>query len=458
MTAQVHLITGVPFTAMLNNGTNTLSVAGDFVRWFQPNVILGITDGANGGYQRVTSAVFTSGSTVVTVTPYSLNTSHPGPSTFTSETRIILNFGIPKTNTSWKKVFSAVPTNTFTYAAVASANQAIVLGNTALESYITNDAGTTWAVATLPADFYYLYWTGTNYIGITVYPFHFYTSTNGTSWTLTNPPAHTDDLGVDISYVAETGDLFFVYNYQANNLHVDLYRLPKNSSTWTQVISNAPGPLGQSGFGLWGSFGTTIIAGNQTGGAETLVQTLFRSTNNGVTWTSVASLTTGYLYFYIKHNGSKFLLLGSQQVSPFDNQYYTSSDGSTWVASSTFAANATLGIPFISKIGLHGTTFFTCSGIDISYSTNGTTWTVISIAENTTLSDFITVGSTIYVYSHNEFKAYKSIDGIIWLLDFKFDNSDLFITNINQDSTNSLVLAVGAFNPGVGNSTVYKKL
>src|SRR5271167_3032929 len=79
-----NIVTGTPFTITFNGGTNTFNIPGDYTAMFNPGAILTVLGGSpNGGYQAVTSSVFSGGNTVVTVSSYSAGTSYPGPATFT---------------------------------------------------------------------------------------------------------------------------------------------------------------------------------------------------------------------------------------------------------------------------------------------------------------------------------------------------------------------------------------
>jgi hypothetical protein len=105
-----NIVTGIPFSVTFNNGTNTFTITGgDYTDMFNANALLTALGGSpNGGYQQVISSVFSSGNTTVTVTPYAVGTSYPGPSTYTTGTGTIIWFmsgaGGPSFGTVWSRL------------------------------------------------------------------------------------------------------------------------------------------------------------------------------------------------------------------------------------------------------------------------------------------------------------------------------------------------------------------
>lgn len=89
----VHVVTGIPFAATFGSGVNTFTVAGNYTSMFGPNGILTVIGGSpNGGYRKITSAVFSAGNTTVTSTSYSTGTAYPGPTNFTSGSGTVILF------------------------------------------------------------------------------------------------------------------------------------------------------------------------------------------------------------------------------------------------------------------------------------------------------------------------------------------------------------------------------
>jgi hypothetical protein len=154
--AAVHIVTGIPFSVTFNDSTNTFTITGhDYTSVFTAGSIITALGGTpNGGYQQVTSSVFSGGNTVVTVSSYSVGTTYPGPATFSAGSGTVIWFiaGTPPaslwTQVASDAIFTAAG-DTPNSVAFLSATHAAVVTNFGNAGY-TTDSGSTWTYVPSP--------------------------------------------------------------------------------------------------------------------------------------------------------------------------------------------------------------------------------------------------------------------------------------------------------------------
>jgi len=318
MTNAINIITGTPFSATFNNGTNTFTIAGhDYTNLFVTNAILTVLGGTpNGGYQKVTSSTFTGGNTVVTVTSYSVDTTFPGPTTFSTGTGIVLLM----TNV-------ASPAG-FTWTTLTTGFEAD--GN---YSDLTYQNGL-WVISTV---------TGTGVRGFVL------TSPDRTTWTKSLLPVAA--TGIQYMSKPQFGNGVWVISVNITD-GSDLIFTSPDTVTWTQRSWGFAGTNNDVAISPYGN-GTFVAVqtfGSGGGGAQ------YATSPDGITWTMQTAFNAGQWQpgnaFNAGNGNGGFIFDGTQFVtfvtlpSASVNNAVTSTDGINWTPSTTTYNNSPAGLAF----------------------------------------------------------------------------------------------------------------
>jgi hypothetical protein len=298
--AAVHIVTGIPFSVTFNDSTNTFTITGhDYTSVFTAGSIITALGGTpNGGYQQVTSSVFSGGNTVVTVSSYSVGTSYPGPATFSAGSGTVIWFIAgsgppPPVGLNWMSRTS--PT-------VNSITGLATTGGTTLA--VDSDAG-----------------------GV-------YKSTDGGhTWTSVGTVPNVLSNGI-LAQAAGT------WIWSANAANID--RSTDTGVTWTSiatgVVSSPASTVATNGSGTW------VVSNNIVGSSPPMAY----STNDGVSWTTYDPFSGGCLISTpFVWDGSNFVAIATTGGSV--NVVATSPNGITWTTTPTISPDNLVAIGYFNS-------------------------------------------------------------------------------------------------------------
>ncbi len=184
------------------------------------------------------------------------------------------------------------------------------------------------------------------------------------------------------------------------------------------------------------SNGTIAVAAGNSG-------KIYTSTDGG-TWTK-RSIANGNLYFQGGFwDGSRFVLVGQDYnftAGDFTGVIYTSADGTTWSTTAQYT-NPTTGTP-LNAVASSGGTLVACGEQgSLLRSTNGTTWTPVSLMSLVQTGRSVAYGNGVFVLtasnsSTNTVQLYTSPDGLTWT-----DHSSVLGT-LGQSSTARTAIYLG---------------
>lgn len=200
----------------------------------------------------------------------------------------------------------------------------------------------------------------------------FLSTNNGTSWTQVNSgltyrnPAGGDTVTAFVRCLAtfanETGGM----NLFAGTSGGGVYRSTNNGTTWTQVNAGLTAASGQ--LDVW----SLVVSANGAGGTDLFAGTagdgVFLSTNNGSNWTPInEGLTTRYVYsIFVK--GTNIFAGTNQGV------FLSANRGTTWIKTDGIELSVTA-FAFLTSnlfVGTYG------GGVYLS-TNNGTNWTPVNL-------------------------------------------------------------------------------
>ncbi|WP_370575556.1 PKD domain-containing protein, partial [Methanomethylovorans sp.] len=155
---------------------------------------------------------------------------------------------------------------------------------------------------------------------------------NGTTWTQINSSAGWSARHSHSSVVLPDGSIVLTGGYDGSNRKNDVWKSTDNGATWTQVNSSAgwSGRYGHSSIVL--PDGSIVLMGGHDGSFK---NDLWRSTDNGATWMQVNS-SAGWSGRYghssiVLPDGSIVLMGGDDESSGYLNDVWRSTDnGATW--------------------------------------------------------------------------------------------------------------------------------
>ncbi len=169
----------------------------------------------------------------------------------------------------------------------------------------------------------------------------------------------------------------------------------KIDAQWEKVASHFVGATGQMAV-----HGSTVFLYGYQGS-----QYVYRSTDNGTTWTNIANKFPDKVYYVHGHGNFIFAIVGVNAI------YVSADDGITWTAKPSVAVPSGAVLSLVSD----GTTLYAVSNRNVVFKSvdNGTTWTQITI--NYTQAqvlglDFAAVGNTMAFCAVN-LGSFISLDG-----------------------------------------------
>mgnify|MGYP001558605779 CR=1 FL=1 len=252
---------------------------------------------------------------------------------------------------------------------------------------------------------------------------------NGATWNSANsgipPTNNTRSLGV-------LGATLFV-GMGNNGDKGGVYRSTDLGGTW---VEKNTGYINTQVLTLLKPNATTLLAGNADGG-------LYRTTNNGTTWTFIRNFGTGVTSLY---SGGSYMFLGTGASG--GSVHRSSDNGNTWSFSGTGLPTSG-NITGIVEIG--GFTIVSSSSGGIYRSTNGgTSWAVSNSGlTNTSVNALITFGSYTYAGTNGGFFISSNSGG-----NWSVSNSGLTSTSVQCIfSPATSIIYVGTSNGGVFVST-----
>lgn len=307
--------------------------------------------------------------------------------------------------TTWTEAYLGDPfTGNFTSIAFDNGNNAIATTSNMLVR--STDGGVTWGQIASPgnASPTFVFHNGANFIDITSGN-AVYTSPDGVTWTQA-----TGVTGSPNGFLFNNTSKTLILTETATGTNVNLFRMPNTATNFTQTVTNAVGPNEGSLGGRTGYFsngGAWIAPHHVT--SPSIQDILYKSTDDGVTWTAVLTLPTGDEVFQVEYNGLVYCLF-AQQTSNDNNLQYSSPDGTTWTVRNN-VASATA--PFVLLSAVFNNIFFSVNQDNhLSHSTDAISWSTTTLSVLTDIVDLWVHGGKLYAAGSGGISS--SPDGTTW--------------------------------------------
>lgn len=163
----------------------------------------------------------------------------------------------------------------------------------------------------------------------------------------------------------------------------EVYRSIDVGVTWT-LQTTSPGWVARGGYGAIENSSTSIFVMGGRNAAGTLLNDVWRSTDNGSTWvqqTAAAGWSARENFALVRQGTSLFVMGGTDAGGDLNDVWRSTDNGATWTLMTAAApwavrinAGATGGSSSSFQIAIAGGSTGATNHLDMWYSSNGTTW------------------------------------------------------------------------------------
>jgi PKD repeat protein len=157
---------------------------------------------------------------------------------------------------------------------------------------------------------------------------------NGATWTQVNASAGWTGRSFHTSVVMRDGSIVLMGGYALGGLKNDVWRSTDNGATWTQVNASAGWTGRSQASSVAMPDGSIVLMGGDDGSFSTSKNDVWRSTDNGATWTQItasAEWVGRYSHTSAAMPDGSIVLIGGFTPNGIMNDMWRSTDnGATW--------------------------------------------------------------------------------------------------------------------------------